>query len=536
MTTTSHRMKLGVNAIVYTALVGVTLVVLNVGGHYLSGRADLTEDGLYTLSPVSKNLVKSLPADLKIRVFVSKKLVAGLDEVRQYVIDKLKDYAEASNGRFKWEIVHPEESDSAKKLTEQYRIPKFDAQTARSGSKESREIYFGMSLSYKAPKAEKEEIEVLPVIGWNIQQNLEYLLTERIHRLVKGRKKILLVTGHDEAPAQQVEGLIKALNRFFQNYKVEQYNIRGGQPAPADAQVLLVIPPNTPWTDPDKQKLNAFLMQGKGVLFLLEGMAVQKQRQQFQMQQMPTIMMPAEHGLNDLLGKWGVKVQGNFVMDEGQQPLMIRQGNQAQVIFHPALLNIWVSRHLKAPITPMLASSLELTAAYVGQKIQPGKAFRVQPLLVSSEKAWTVTGPYVPNLQRRDRPPDNAKRGRYVVGALVEGKLPSAYPAQGPKESGSSSRMVVVGDFDILARLGTVAGNQVFLQNLVDWLAQDEALVKLRNKQMQERAMSMPESKGTRVLLQIALIIGLPLLLIAFGVIRWQIRVSRRQAASRALD
>jgi len=187
-------------------------------------------------------------------------------------------------------------------------------------------------------------------------------------------------------------------------------------------------------------------------------------------------------------------------------------------------------------VTPMLASSLEIKPDYVGQKIPAGKRFRIQPLLVTSEKAWTVKGPYVPNLQRRDRPPENAKRGRFVVGALIEGRLPSAYPAQGPKESTTDARAVVIGDFDLLARLGTIAGNQVFLQNLVDWLAQDETLVKLRNKQMQERAMIMPEAKGKRVLLQLALIIGLPLLLIAFGVIRWQVRLSRRQTASRALD
>lgn len=530
MSTSSQRMKLGVNAITFTLLVVVTLVVLNVGGRYLHGRVDLTEDGLYTLSKVSKDLVRDLPADLKVRVFVSKKLVAGLDEVQKYVIDKLKDYADASKGRFKWDVVHPEESEATKKLTEQYRIPKFDAQTKRSGSKESREIHFGIAITYKAPKADKEEIEVLPVIGWNIQANFEYMLTERIHRLVKGRKKILLVTGHDEIPPQQTEGLLKALNRFFQNYRVEQYNIRGAEPPPTDAQVMMVIPPNTPWSDPEKRKLNAFLMQGKGALFLVEGMAVQKQRQQMPQQQMPNIMMPAEHGLNDLLWKWGVKIQGNFVMDEGQQPLLIRQGQQAQLIFHPALLNIWVSRQLRAPVTPMLASSLELQGDLVGQKIQPGKSFRIQPLLVSSDKGWTVSGPYIPNLQRRDQPPEGAKRGSFVVGALVEGRLPSGYPEAGPKESMSSSRLVVIGDFDILARLGTVAGNQVFLQNILDWLAQDEALVKLRNKQMQERAMILPEAKGKRVLMQIGLIVGMPILLIAFGVIRWRLRLRRRHA------
>ncbi len=533
---TQSKTQLGINAITFTVLVVVTLVVLNIGSQYLYGRSDLTEDGLYTLSPVSKKLVKNLKGELKVRVFVSKKLVPGLDEVRQYLIDKLKDYRDASNGKFKWEIIHPEDSDQAKKLTEQYRIPKFDAQTKRSGSKESREIYFGIVISYKA-KGQEEKFEVLPVIGWDIQKNLEYLLTERIHRLVKGRKKILLVTGHHEVPPKQMQGLLKALNKYFKNYEVVQYNIRGPKPPPKDAVVMLVIPPNTPWTTPDKQKLNSFLMKGgKGALFLVEGMALQKQRQQFQMQRMPTIMMPANHGLNDMLWKWGVKIQGNYVLDEGQRPLMIPgRGGRAQIIFHPSLLNIYVSRRLRAPVTPLLASSLELKRAYVGKKIKPGAKFKIQPLLMTSPKSWTVKGPYVPNLRRRDRPPEDAKRSPHVVGALVEGILPSAYPAKGPKESASRSRVVVIGDFDLLARLGTIAGNKVFLQNVMDFLAQDETLVALRNKQMQDRALVLPEEKGTRTLVKVALILGMPLLLIAFGVIRWQMRLSRRQRAGKQL-
>ncbi len=529
--------NLGVNAIVFTALTIITLLVVNVGAHYVYGRADLTEDGLYTLSPVSKDLVKNAKGELKIRLFVSKKLVAGLLEVRQYVIDKLKDYEDAARGNFSWEVIHPEDSDEAKELTEQYRIPKFDAQTKRAGSKESREIHFGLVISYKAP-GKDENYEVIPILGWDIQKNLEYLITERIHRLVKGRKKVALITGHNEVPGKQLQQLLKALNKFFKNYEVVEHDIRQKGKLPDDAVVAIVIPPKTPWNGADRKKLDEFVMRGKrGVLFLVEGMARQKQRRQLQMQRMPNIMMPAQHGLNELLWKWGVKIQGNYVLDEGQKPLLVPgRGGRAQIIFHPALLNMYVSRRLRAPVTPLLASSLEIKRAYVGKEIKPGSKFKIQPLLMTSDKAWTVKGPYVPNLRRRDRPPEDAKRGQYIVGALVEGTLPSAYPKKGRKESAGQSRLVVIGDFDILARLGGIAGNKVFLQNVVDLLAQDEALVSLRNKQMQDRALTLPEKKGNRTLVDAAIIIGMPLLLILFGVGRWQLRLYRRRRANEWLS
>ncbi len=298
---------------------------------------------------------------------------------------------------------------------------------------------------------------------------------------------------------------------------------------------MIVLSPKTPWNDADRKKLNSFVMQGKGVLFMVEGMALQKQNKQMQMRKMPPIMMPHTHGLNEMLWNWGVKIAGNFVMDLGQKPLLIRRGKKSQVIFHPALLNIRYSRRLKAPVTPFLASSLDVKAEFVSKKIQPGKRFRVTPILLSSPKSWTVKGPYMFNPQRRDRPPEGAKRARYVVAAMVEGKLPSAVKGAQPTESKANARLVVVGDFDLLKLSGAVPGNRIFLQNMVDWLAQDEVLVKLRNKQMQERELNLPSSKTKRYLIQLANIFGLPLALVLFGILWWQFRLARRRNAQREI-
>ncbi len=535
MANQTTRFQVGFNSILFTGLLVLALLLANVFGYFTRCQWDVTEDGLYTLSKASKNIVREPKSDLKVRVFISRKLVAGLEEVKQYLVDTLDRYKDASKGKFKWELIHPEDSDAKEKLAKEYGIKKAMYQTKQTGSKESRELYFGLAITYKRPGADKEEMEVIPNLGWNIQKNLEYLLTERFVRLVRGRKKVAVVTGHNEVPPKSMGQLTKMLGQFFKAYEIVQYNIKGTKPPPADTQVLIVLSPKTPWNAADRKKLNSFVMQGKGVLFLVEGMALQKQRQQFQGQKMPPIMMAHNHGLNEMLWSWGVKIAGNFVMDVGQKPLLIQRGRQRQVIFHPALLNIRYSRRLKAPVTPFLASSLDLKAAHVASKLKPGQKFRVSPVLLTSPKAWTVKGPYMFNPQRRDRPPEGAKRARYVVGALVEGILPTGVKGTQPAESKTKARLVVIGDFDLLKLSGAVPGNRIFLQNLVDWLAQDETLVKLRNKQMQERELTLPASKGKRILIQVANMFGLPILLVLFGILWWQIRLSRRRSAQREL-
>ncbi len=535
MANESTRFKIGVNSILFTVLLVVSLALINVFGAYARCQLDVTEDELYTLSSASTKIVKESKSEIKVRVFVSRKLVTGLDEVRQYLIDTLDRYKEASRGKFKWELIHPEDSKAKEKLAKEYGIRKTTYQTKQTGSKEARELYFGLAITYKAPGADKEEMEIIPNLGWNIQKNLEYLLTERFYRLVRGRKKVAIITGHNVVPPKAMDQLIKMLGQFFKAYEIVQYNIRGSKPPPADTQVMIVLSPKTPWNEADRKKLNSFVMKGKGVLFMVEGMALQKQNKQMQMRKMPPIMMPHNHGLNDLLWTWGVKIAGNFVMDLGQKPLLIRQGKKSRIIFHPALLNIRYSRRLKAPVTPFLASSLDVKAEFVSKKLKPGQRFRVTPILLSSPKSWTVKGPYMFNPQRRDQPPEGATRARYVVAAMVEGKLPSAVKGTKPTESKANARLVVVGDFDLLKLSGAVPGNRIFLQNMVDWLAQDEVLVKLRNKQMQERELDLPSSKTKRYLIQLANIFGLPILLVLFGIIWWQLRLARRRSAQREI-
>ncbi len=222
MANESTRLKIGINSILFTVLLVVSLVLINVFGAYARCQIDVTEDKLYTLSSASTKIVREAKSEIKVRVFVSRKLVAGLEEVRQYLVDTLDRYKDASRGKFKWELIHPEDSDSKEKLAKEYGIRKATDQTKQTGSKESRELYFGLAITYKAPGADKEEMEIIPNLGWNIQKNLEYLLTERFYRLVRGRKKVAVITGHNVVPPKAMGQLINMLAQFIGAYEIVQ--------------------------------------------------------------------------------------------------------------------------------------------------------------------------------------------------------------------------------------------------------------------------------------------------------------------------
>jgi len=88
------------------AVVGI-VVVVNLLSTRKFGRLDLTQSGIYTLSPASKDIAKSLPDYLSIKAYISDNLPPELKSLSRYVRDLLDEYAAASKGKLKFEAIDP---------------------------------------------------------------------------------------------------------------------------------------------------------------------------------------------------------------------------------------------------------------------------------------------------------------------------------------------------------------------------------------------------------------------------------------------
>jgi hypothetical protein len=213
-----------------------------------------------------------------------------------------------------------------------------------------------------------------------------------------------------------------------------------------------------------------------------------------------------------------------------------------------------INTGLKAAIFPY-ASSLEL----VGEAKEGKGNVTWTKLAETSKESWRPQGPFV--FMPTQRPRDmtiGTDKGPFPVAYAGTGKFKSAFAGkQAVKEDGSkvdgnvsqpgvdpmiqespaSSRLVVIADSDFISdqyvNLGLRSGLQLYVANLayalniVDWLAQDEALAQVRNKGMQSRPLDQVK-EGTVTLIKAGNIVGLPLLLLLIGLVRWRIRSSAR--------
>jgi len=145
---------------------------------------------------------------------------------------------------------------------------------------------------------------------------------------------------------------------------------------------------------------------------------------------------------------------------------------------------------------------------------------RVTPLWTTTA-AGAVQGPMEPIMpdQEWNRPPEEL--GVHTVAVAVT-----------PTEGESSGRLVVVGDATFAEGqfLQSNASNLTFLANAIDWLAQDEALIRIRSKNRTPPNLVF-QSDFTRSLLKWGNLLGMPLAFVLFAAIR--ISGRRRRAEAR---
>jgi ABC-type uncharacterized transport system involved in gliding motility auxiliary subunit len=254
--------RYGAGAALYTLL----FVLLVVGGNYLSWRHhhrwDVTEAGVYTLSPQSRKVVEALGEDLAMTAFVE----GGMDPQLETL---LGSYQYAAPRRITLRMVDPDEEPA---LVEQMKIT-----TARS-----------VNLQYG-----KESFVVT--------NPAEESLTNGIIRVSGSKKKVVYFgEGHGEADLQNQEdpkGYWSAKLALEQeNYEVKTLVLPATETIPEDASVLVLAGPARAFSAREIEMVDAYLKRA-GHLLLLVG------------------ANQADGQLAPFLQGWGVKLGADVVID-----------------------------------------------------------------------------------------------------------------------------------------------------------------------------------------------------------------------------
>jgi ABC-type uncharacterized transport system involved in gliding motility auxiliary subunit len=196
-----------------------------------------------------------------------------------------------------------------------------------------------------------------------------------------------------------------------------------------------------------------------------------------------------------------------------------------------------LTKNLDAMVLPF-SGSLELT-----EDALSASELRVSKLIESAESA--VSRPAMGDLKLESlmTPSEDEQAGPLLLAVSLDGVFESAYAESLPEgmskpdgfkaRSESGARILVVSNGEFMfanPRIGY--GNEVarfgvlFFLNSMDWLVQDEALIRIRSKGVPR--MLEPVDLKTQRWLQLANVVGIPFGVVMLGLIAWGLRVLRR--------
>lgn len=534
----SRKRKSAASAAVFLAAFLGALVLVNLISVRRFVRADLTDEGLYTLSDASRRIVAGLEKPLVVKAYFSKDLQPPLHTMEQQVRDLLEEYRAWSKGNLSFEVANPDDSEEAKDNASGFGINPVQTTYRGTSRAEVRAVYMGVAFVHQ----DKQEV----IDRLQPGANLEYDFTQAIKRVTsdEGKKTIGFLGGHGELI--DMDGVQRAFDQIFgELYTVQKVEVDDGKPVDAEVDALVVINPQNMLPDRAKYEVDQFLMRGGAVAYFL---AAHAQDRRFPIGR----AQPVITGLEPLLAHYGVQMKRDIILDRVNNTQMLLPTVQGLVIANNPVA--FVTRDLNRDhiITKDLGGmSLPFSSPVaVTEDLQKQDGAKVDVLIRTEPEATSraTLSDTNPEQLFEVAAGETETKGPFDVAVAVQAEFTSFFkgkdvpepagqgappPADARERADASpkgehgSRLFVMGNGEFLVHQGRLQRSSiVFLQNLVDWLVADDDLIGIRSKGGPR--MLEPVEADRRTLLTYANVVGVPLCFALFGLVRWALRRRRR--------
>jgi len=488
------RLRLG------TALLAVAVIVVNL--LRIGGRIDLTPGNSFTLSPATRQLLGTLPDLVTVRLFASAALPPEVSFLKRDVDDLLSDYRAAGHGKVKLIIADPAGDSAALREARSLGIPPVQFNVLGQSELQVKEGYLGIAVRYG------DGVKTIPFVQQT--NDLEYRLTSDIRELTHPGKAVIAFGEITDARGQR--GFQALRERLDARYEVRPFGVTDTTIA-ADVRVIAVAGTPDSLSPGQVTRLRGFLERGGSLLLMAGGMQLQLS------QQGPPFAGSRRVGWNELLKPFGVSIASNMVYDLASNVQVGMPSQFGQVLVpYP----FWL-RALSTKAAPANADLDAVVLPWTSQiDTTHTPSTTVTPLFVTSraggaQETMVFLDP--------SRPFSRDSLQRRLVGLLAS-RAGSDTAKGAPR-----GRLVVVGTSDFASDryARNSPENVVFVENAIDWLAQDEALIGIRSKNRAPPPLVFT-SAVTRGAVKYANLIGVPVLLIVAGVLRL---LQRRQTTRR---
>jgi gliding-associated putative ABC transporter substrate-binding component GldG len=521
------------------------LVAANVLASFLFFRWDLTQEKRYTISEATKKLLQNLDGQVTIKVYLTGDFPAGFERLERAIQETLESFSDYGGVNLAYRFIEPKDSKVQEELIQKGLIPT-NLFANEDGKRTERLVFPGAILVYEGKEYPVQLLKGNSSASSEERLNqsyegVEFELASAIRRLTqKERKRVGVLVGHTKVPPQRFSDFLANLQQNYDLY----FDVQN--PDSWEKGDLLVIPkPDTPFTDDEKYRLDQFVMRGGKLLMFIDGARVDSISLE------GTFAQPLELNLDDLLFKYGCRVNQNLVKDLSCAMIPLNVGNMGdkpQIKPMPWRFFPLINTFGKHPIVRNLDVIYTRFPSTIDTVEAPGIV--KTPLLLTSKYTQIRKAPALVayNEARQQPDPKDYNSGEKEIAVLLEGSFTSLFNNRllpnDPRAAsfigkGKPTKLIVVSDGDLIVNdidykrgaplpLGydrlseKTFANKDFALYALDYLMDSEGLITARNKQVTLRPLDKLRLKEERTQWQLLNLLG-PLAFIGIlgGVWQW---------------
>jgi ABC-type uncharacterized transport system involved in gliding motility auxiliary subunit len=436
-------------------------------------RVDVTQEGLYTLSSGTVNILKRAQAPVRATLYITARdeMPSDYQGLEQEIVDRLSEIRAASGGLLSVRVMHPQAANLVLKTEAEENAPEiggeepgetaeavekkkrvktierrlmekgvqpFEVQTVEATQQSSKVIFATLGLAYR----EKDEEFIQPLARQTLGQ-LEYNIAQTVAQLVRPKApKVALYLGPEPIepwmaqayqragrpipdPYSQVADFLRAKKIDVQRVKLSAH-----EPLPQDYDALVVIGPNA-FNDRQRWELNRALVSGRPTL-----LAVQRYKWDYPDARGGGISLKqstTEPNVDEVLAASGLGISRDLLLDESHIALSFRTndirdlmgGKRVPFAGHIDVKGDGLSQD--SVLTERLGSVLYLwgTALELDEATLSSQLMEHQVLARSSKRSWQVPSLRTQADLKFQGPESDDNRVPLV--AKFEGQFPDAY-------------------------------------------------------------------------------------------------------------
>ncbi|HUV00021.1 MAG TPA: gliding motility-associated ABC transporter substrate-binding protein GldG [Bacteroidales bacterium] len=537
----------------------VVVICLAAAGSFLRVRVDLTEDKRFTLSEPTRNVLSGLRNDIFIQVYLEGEMPIPFKRLKRSVKEMLEEFRIISKRRLDYEFINPSEGKDTgerESLYKELRAKGLNPVNVQAGDDEggsSQKIIFpGMIVNYNGAEvpvnflrnnidvpAEQNLLHSIEGLEYEMIQTISALSSDTIY-------KVAFIEGHGEFPEIEVADITLHLAKFF----TVDRGVIGGNPGILDKYSAVVIAgPEREFNENDKFVIDQYIMNGGKVVWLYEEVSVNTDTLVYG----ETVALYRPLNIEDQLFRYGARINPVIVQD--LECMLIRLtvmsgGSPQQIVSAPWFYFPLLSPSSDHPVTRNLNKVKGEYTNYI-DTVGLDRAISKRVLLSTSPFARTLSPPFIISLKEAELIPveSNFNKSNLPVAVLLEGVFPSAFRNRMTdhlipdknltvKTESVRTKMIVIADGDIIRNevrrsgtaeihyplgqdryTGQIFGNRDFILNCLNYLVDDNGIMKLRSRELKLRLLDRNRIRTERLKWQLVNITVPVLIVILAGIL-----------------